>query len=57
MKLYPGFDLTEAVKALEYAIRLMRKDIAIDPEVTEEKLEQLNTLCKMRKAFKKKGKS
>jgi len=35
----------------------MRKDIAIDPEVTEEKLEQLNTLCKMREAFKKKGKS
>jgi len=57
MKLYPGFDLIEAVKALEYAIRLMRKDIAIDPEVTEEKLEQLNTLSKIREAFKKKRKS
>ncbi len=51
--LYSRFVSTEATEALEYAIRLMRKDIAIDPGVTKEKLEQLDILCKLLEAFKK----
>jgi len=54
MKRYSRYLSKDAVDAIDYAIRLVSKDIAVDPGCTEEKLDQLKTLQKMRKAFKEK---
>ena len=54
MKQYSRYLSKDVVESLDYAIRLVSKDIAVDPACDEEKMGRLKTLKKMRNTFKKK---
>ena len=53
MKQYSRYLSKDVVESLDYAIRLVSKDIAVDPACYEEKMNQLKTLQKMRNTFEK----